>query len=75
MNIDPSHVLNRLHAACRINVTGNVGVGKSTVTRELSELTNLPCVHMDHIIWMPGWHKRHEHERQSLIEMAIAAEL
>ena len=39
----------------RINVTGNAGSGKSTLSQRLASELNLPLVEMDRIIWQPGW--------------------
>ena len=39
----------------RLNVTGNAGSGKSTLSQRLAFELNLPLVEMDRIIWHPGW--------------------
>ena len=39
----------------RILVTGNAGSGKSTLSRRLATILDLPVVHLDKIIWEPGW--------------------
>lgn len=40
----------------RINVTGNAGSGKSTLSQRLAYELHLPLIEMDRIIWQPGWH-------------------
>lgn len=39
----------------RIAVVGSGGAGKSTFSRELSQITGLPLVHLDRHYWKPGW--------------------
>ena len=39
----------------RINVTGNAGSGKSTLSRQLSRELGLPLIEMDRLIWKAGW--------------------
>lgn len=68
---DPS--IAALHAARRINVTGNVGVGKSTVACALGRHLDLHVVHLDPLVWEAGWRKRAQLERDELV-LAAAAE-
>ncbi|KAG8959602.1 hypothetical protein FRC03_007725 [Tulasnella sp. 419] len=40
----------------RVRITGNSGVGKSTLAKKLSiALGYAPVLHMDEIFWQPGW--------------------
>ena len=39
----------------RIAVVGSGGAGKSTLSRNLSEILNLPIYHLDNYFWEPGW--------------------
>ena len=41
----------------RINVTGNAGSGKSTLSQQLSRELGLPLIEMDRLIWKAGWQK------------------
>jgi adenylate kinase family enzyme len=41
--------------AHRILVYGATGSGKSTMARQLSELTGIPWTSVDDICWRPGW--------------------
>lgn len=37
----------------KLYITGSVGGGKSTFAEQISEITNIPCTHLDEIIHMP----------------------
>lgn len=39
----------------RIAIIGCGGAGKSTLSRELGEILNLPVYHLDSFFWNPGW--------------------
>lgn len=39
----------------RVAVIGSPGAGKSTLSRELHEITGLPLVHLDREFWNRGW--------------------
>ena len=39
----------------RIIIIGCGGAGKSTLARQLGEITGLPVVHLDKLFWKPGW--------------------
>jgi adenylate kinase family enzyme len=39
----------------RILVLGPCGSGKTWLTRQLSQILNLPAVHLDANFWQPGW--------------------
>lgn len=39
----------------RVIIIGCGGSGKSTLSRVLSEKTNLPVVHLDRLFWREGW--------------------
>lgn len=44
-----------LFSAKRILVLGPCGSGKTSLTRELSRILDLPAVHLDACFWHPGW--------------------
>lgn len=46
---------NRVSKTQRIMVVGPAGSGKSTLTRDLGALLNLPVIHLDTLYWRPGW--------------------
>ena len=39
----------------RIMIVGCGGAGKSTLARQLGEITGLPVVHLDKLFWHSGW--------------------
>ena len=39
----------------RIMIIGCGGAGKSTLARQLGEITGLPVVHLDKLFWHSGW--------------------
>jgi len=46
----------------RIMIMGCAGAGKSTLTQNLSQVLNLPTLHIDTIFWSPGWKQRPKEE-------------
>ena len=44
-----------LSNANRIVVVGPCGSGKSTFSRALATIRDLPVIHLDTIFWQPGW--------------------
>ncbi len=39
----------------RIAIIGSPGAGKSTLARQLGEISGLPVFHLDRLFWKPGW--------------------
>jgi adenylate kinase family enzyme len=39
----------------RVTIIGSGGAGKSTLARELGDITGLPVIHLDREFWRPGW--------------------
>lgn len=39
----------------RVSIIGSGGAGKSTLARQLGEMTGLPVIHLDQRFWRPGW--------------------
>ena len=48
----------------RINITGNAGAGKTTLSRKLGEALDVPVFSLDSIVWKPGWEKTPPEERR-----------
>lgn len=51
-------------ATKRIHITGNAGVGKSTLARELARALMLPFSSLDSVVWKPGWGQVEPEERR-----------
>lgn len=47
----------------RIHVTGNAGVGKSTLAARIATLVGAPVFGLDDIVWKSGWKKSDPEER------------
>lgn len=58
----------------KVVVLGVSASGKSTFARELAEKTQLPLVHIDKIMWKPGWQYVGDEETIRLIKEASAKE-
>ncbi len=52
----------------KILITGNIGSGKTTLCRALSESLGLPAFHYDQIVWQPGWKKSLPDDRSALTQ-------
>ena len=51
----------------RILVIGCPGAGKSTLSREMSSMLDLPLIHLDSLFWLPGWKQREKEEFDALL--------
>lgn len=49
------HLKKMQHKHRRILIVGSGGAGKSTLSRQLGQLWNIPIVHLDALFWQPGW--------------------
>lgn len=56
----------------RIMVIGCGGSGKSTLSRSLGELLNLPVVHLDRLYWRDGWRSVDDEEFDALLSEALS---
>lgn len=54
----------RIEAMKRIHITGNAGVGKTTLGEELASVLGLPFTSLDSIVWNPGWGRVEPEERR-----------
>ena len=57
----------------RIIIIGCGGAGKSTLARQLGEITGIPVVHLDKLFWHPGWVESTKEEIDGKIMEAMAA--
>lgn len=59
----------------KIIIVGVSASGKSTFSRKLAEKTNLPLIHMDAVMWRPGWeYLGDEYTNQKLYEITEKAQ-
>lgn len=64
----------------RMYIVGSVASGKSTLARQLSARTGVPCVHLDDVVYEPdstdpaGNRKRPEAERERLFQEILAGD-
>lgn len=58
----------------RVMIIGSGGAGKSTLARQLGELTGLPVVHLDAHFWKPGWVSSPNDEWDEAVTRFAAAE-
>lgn len=53
---------------------GVTGSGKSTLAARIAEVTGLPCVATDQLIWEPGWHLVDRPEQLRRVAVAISGD-
>jgi len=56
----------------RINITGNAGAGKSTLTSEIGTLLDMPTYGLDLILFKPDWKEPEPDERRNLLQELVA---
>jgi len=56
----------------KIAVIGCGGAGKSTLSRTLSEMLNIPVYHLDKLNWKPGWIPTPKKEWDDLIKTLVS---
>jgi len=55
-------------------IIGQPGAGKSTLARQLGQVTGIPVIHIDKIHWQPNWQERSPEEKTRLCLAAEAQE-
>jgi adenylate kinase family enzyme len=64
----------------KLYIVGSVGSGKSTLAKQISKIANIPCHHLDEVVYMAdptdswGNTKRPIEERNSLFANILASE-
>ena len=55
----------------KVIVIGGNGSGKSTFSKQLATITNLPLVHLDRLLWYGNWQTRAREEFDSLLQAEL----
>lgn len=61
-----------LSSYSRIMVAGCCGAGKSSLSRQLTQSTNLPLIHLDQQYWQAGWVEPSTKEWRQKMKLLIA---
>ncbi len=56
----------------RVLIVGCPGAGKSTLAKELANITKLPLIHLDRYYWLPGWQRPDSVSWQKIVEKLIS---
>lgn len=56
----------------RINVIGTSGSGKTTFSRQLAEILNIPFIEMDALYWGPNWRPAEEEDFHFRLSEALS---
>ena len=51
----------------KIEIMGYSGSGKSTLSRKLSEVYNVPALHLDTVHFLPNWEVRSDDDKQRIV--------
>ncbi len=63
-----------MHLGQRILLVGSGGAGKSTLARQLGDISGLPVVHLDAVYWQPGWVVTPKEAWQHTVETLVQPE-
>lgn len=58
----------------KIAVIGSGGAGKSTFSRQLGSMLDLPVYHLDALLWKPGWVATTKAEQRRIQQQLVANE-
>jgi len=58
----------------RVLIVGTSGVGKTTLTMQLAEMTGLPVTHLDMLAWTAGWKRRPIEDFERDLDKVLAGE-
>lgn len=61
-----------LYKMKRLLIIGSAGAGKSTFTKQLNSLLNIPVIHLDRYYWQPNWIATPNEEWDELIRKFTA---
>jgi adenylate kinase family enzyme len=58
----------------KIMIIGSGGAGKSTLSRQMGEILNMPVIHLDSIYWNHGWEPTPTEEWEARQRQAISGD-
>ncbi len=56
----------------RIVIVGSGGSGKSTLAEQLGRILNLDVVHLDRLLWKPGWVRVSPPEQEAIVREMVS---
>jgi hypothetical protein len=56
----------------RVLIVGCPGAGKSTLAKELADITKLPVIHLDRHYWLAGWRRPDNESWQKTVEKLVS---
>ncbi len=56
----------------RIIIVGSGGSGKSTLAQRIGGVLGLPVVHLDRLLWKPGWVRLSPPEQEAVVAEAVS---
>lgn len=66
--------MSKINFPKKINVVGTSGSGKSTFSKRLSQILNIPYLEMDKIFWGPNWYWPSDEEFFGKLKQALQAD-
>jgi len=66
--------VNDIELGKKIMVIGSPGSGKSTFSRQLSEILGIPLIHLDKVYWNSGWIETPKDEWKAKQELLISGD-
>ncbi|MDG5496818.1 AAA family ATPase [Niveispirillum sp. BGYR6] len=56
----------------KVLIVGCPGAGKSTLAKELAQITGLPLIHLDQHYWLPGWQRPDDAAWRGTVEALLS---
>ncbi len=70
--IGQHHGLEHQISLHKVLVLGCPGAGKSTFSVHLSQVLNLPVIHLDQLFWNPGWVQTDQAQFRNQVQSEVA---
>jgi adenylate kinase family enzyme len=68
LNLSPLLGKDGIH---RVVIHGNSGTGKTTLSKKLGEILQVPVIHLDEVHWRPGWVEASDEEMMKDLTLLI----